>query len=140
MLQQAMLQQPALAFVRLPIQLQLAVAVPVPVAVAVALAATDTDTAGRGSPGQASAWYCLGAVVAVAAAAAAVAVVLSCCVFYSFIYVFISSCWQLKALRPPFPTSLLWRCVWQLRLPRRRRRRLPNVMSYVCRKLEERKT
>lgn len=133
MLQQAMLQQPALAFVRLPIQLQLAVAVPVPVAVAVALAATDTDTAGRGSPGQASAWYCLGA-------AAAVAVVLSCCVFYSFIYVFISSCWQLKALRPPFPTSLLWRCVWQLRLPRRRRRRLPNVMSYVCRKLEERKT
>lgn len=129
MLQQAMLQQPALAFVRLPIQLQLAVAV------AVALAATDTDTAGRGSPGQASAWYCLGA-------AAAVAVVLSCCVFYSFIYVFISSCWQLKALRPPFPTSLLWRCVWQLRLPRRRRRRsrLPNVMSYVCRKLEERKT
>lgn len=62
MLQQAVLQQPALAFVRLPIQLQLAVAVPV--AVAVALAATDTDTAGRGSPGQASAWYCLGAVVA----------------------------------------------------------------------------
>lgn len=130
MLQQAVLQQPALAFVRLPIQLQLAVAVPV--AVAVALAATDTDTARRGSPGQASAWYCLGA-------AAAAAVVLSCCVFYSFIYVFISSCWQLKALRPPFPTSLLWRCVWQLRLPRRRRR-LPNVMSYVCRKLEERKT
>lgn len=64
MLQQAVLQQPALAFVRLPIQLQLAVAVAVPVAVAVALAATDTDTAGRGSPGQASAWYCLGAVVA----------------------------------------------------------------------------
>lgn len=36
MLQQAVLQQPALAFVRLPIQLQLAVAVPVAVAVALA--------------------------------------------------------------------------------------------------------
>lgn len=46
------------------------------------------------------------------------AVVLSCCVFYSFIYVFISSCWQLKALCLPLtlPLLLLSRSLVALRL------------------------